>query len=69
MLKRGGRAVLSTAGAHSAARLESVHREAAERLGNQPTGRVVDRFNGAIVAREGVFRDPKPAGCFVVTKT
>jgi ubiquinone/menaquinone biosynthesis C-methylase UbiE len=133
VLKQGGRAVLSTAGAHSAARLESLHREAAERLGYQPTGRVVDRFNmehldlvrttfptaqryiredaflfpstevtlryygsgmidaienrppdnghrdpllrlvgegvEAIVAREGVFRDPKPAGCFVVTKT
>ena len=23
----------------------------------------------AIIAQEGVFRDPKPAGCFVVTKT
>jgi SAM-dependent methyltransferase len=133
VLKDGGRAVLTTAGADSAARLESLHRAAAERLGYQPAPRVIDRFNmehvdvvrsvfpavqrdirddaflfpstdstlryyasgmidaienrpmdnahrdpmlelvgegvEAIIAREGVFRDPKPAGCFVVTKT
>jgi ubiquinone/menaquinone biosynthesis C-methylase UbiE len=133
VLKRGGRAVLTTAGANSAARLESLHCEAALRLGYQPAGRVIERFNmdhldlvrsvfpttqrhihddafvfprtdvtlryyasgmldaiedrpvdnrhrdrllrlvgegvDAIIAREGVFRDPKPAGCFVVTKT
>jgi len=131
VLKPGGRAVLSTAGANSSARLESLHREAAERLGYKPTGRVIDRFNmdhldlvrsvfphavrdmrddafvfpsadvtvryyasgmidaianrpvdnvhrdqlltlvaervAAVIAREGVFRDPKPAGCFVVS--
>jgi ubiquinone/menaquinone biosynthesis C-methylase UbiE len=131
VLKPGGRAVLATAGANSAARLESLHREAAERLGYKPTGRVIDRFNmehldlvrsvfpnaerairddaflfpstevtlryyasgmidaianrpvdnshrdrllrlvregvDAIIACEGVFRDPKPAGCFVVS--
>ena len=130
VLKPGGRAVLTTAGANSAETLESLHREAAERLGYRPTGRVIDRFNmehldlvrsvfpdvqrdirddaflfpstdvtlryyasgmidaiadrpadnghrdqllrlvgegvDAMIAREGVFRDPKPAGCFVV---
>jgi SAM-dependent methyltransferase len=133
VLKDGGRAVLSTAGADSSARLEALHREACLRLGYQPAGRVIDRFNmdhvdrvrsvfptaqrfirddafvfpstdvtlryyasglidaledrpldnshrerlltlvgvsvDAIIAREGVFRDPKPAGCFMVTKT
>jgi ubiquinone/menaquinone biosynthesis C-methylase UbiE len=133
VLKDSGRAVLSSAGANSSARLESLHREAAERLGLRPTGRVIERFNmehvdvvrsvfpttrrdirddafvfpstevtlryyasgmidaienrpldnshrdrllrvvgegvDAIIAREGVFRDPKPSGCFVVTKT
>jgi SAM-dependent methyltransferase len=133
VLKPGGRAVLTTAGADSAKRLESLHREAALRLGYQPTGRVIDRFNmdhldvvrsvfstaqrdirddafvfptaevtlryyasgmidalanrpadnshrepmlrlvgegvEAVIARDGVFRDPKPAGCFVVMKT
>jgi ubiquinone/menaquinone biosynthesis C-methylase UbiE len=133
VLKPGGHAVLTTAGANSASRLESLHREAAERLGYKPTGRVIDRFNmehldlvrsvfptaerdirddaflfpstdvtlryyasgmidaiadrpvddghrdrllrlvaegvEPIIAREGVFRDPKPAGCFVVTRT
>jgi ubiquinone/menaquinone biosynthesis C-methylase UbiE len=133
VLKHAGRAVLTTAGASSAARLESLHRDASERLGYRPTGRVIDRFNmehvdlvrsvfptaqryirddaflfpstdvtlryyasgmvdaienrpvdnahrdrllrqvgegiDAIIAREGVFRYPKPAGCFVVTKT
>jgi hypothetical protein len=133
VLKDGGRAVLTTAGATSAANLEFLHREAAERLGYRPSGRVIDRFNmnhldavraifptaqryirddaflfpttdatlryyasgmidavenrppdnshrgrlltlvaegvDAIIAREGVFRDPKPAGCFVVTRT
>ncbi|HEY1294555.1 MAG TPA: class I SAM-dependent methyltransferase [Chloroflexota bacterium] len=133
VLKDGGRAVLTTAGADSAARLESLHCDAARRLGYQPAGRVIERFNmdhldlvrsvfpttqryirddafvfpsteltlryyasgmidaienrpvdnghreplmrlvgeavDAIIAREGVFRDPKPAGCFVVTKS
>ena len=133
VLKDGGRAVLTSPGANSSARLESLHREAALRLGYQPAGRVIERFNmdhldlvrsvfpitrrhirddafvfpstdvtlryyasgmidaiedrpvdnghrdrlmrqvgegiDAIIAREGVFRDPKPAGCFVVTKT
>ncbi len=133
VLKDGGRAVLSTAGARSSATLESLHREASQRLGYQPAGRVIDRFNtdhldrvrsvfpaaqlsirddaflfpstdvalryyasgmidaienrppdnnhrdrllslvgdgvDAIIAREGVFRDPKPAGSFLVTKT
>ena len=45
VLKQGGRAVLTTAGADSAARLDSLHRKAAERLGYTPTGRVIDRFN------------------------
>ena len=45
VLKSGGRAVLTTASADSAKRLESLHREAALRLGYQPTGRVIDRFN------------------------
>jgi ubiquinone/menaquinone biosynthesis C-methylase UbiE len=133
VLKHGGRAVLTTAGANSAMRLESLHREASQRLGYRPAGRVIERFNmdhldlvrsvfptverhirddaflfpntdftlryyasgmvdaienrpadnghrerllelvgegvEAIIAREGVFRDPKPAGCFVVAKT
>jgi ubiquinone/menaquinone biosynthesis C-methylase UbiE len=133
VLKPGGRAVLTTAGANSSARLESLHREASQRLGYQPAVRVIDLFNmdhldlvrsifptaqrymrddaflfpstdvtlryyasgmvdaiehrpvdnahrerllrlvgeavDAIIAREGVFRDPKPAGCFVVTNT
>jgi hypothetical protein len=133
VLKDGGRAVLTTAGANSAAKLESLHHHAAERLGYRPSGRVIERFNmdhldvvratfptaqryirddafvfpsadvtlryyssgmidaienrpmdnshrdpmltlvgegvDAIIAREGVFSDPKPAGCFVVTKT
>jgi hypothetical protein len=111
----------------------SLHREASQRLGYQPAGRVIERFNmdhlhlvrsvfpsaeryirddvflfpsadstlryyasgmidaiedrpvdnghrqrlldlvgegvETIIAREGVFKDPKPAGCFVVTKT
>jgi ubiquinone/menaquinone biosynthesis C-methylase UbiE len=132
VLKDGGRAVVTSAGANSSARLESLHREAALLLGYQPAGRVIDRFNmehldlvrsvfptaqryirddaflfpetdvtlryyasgmidaiehrpldnghrnrllkvvgegvDAIIAREGVFKDPKPAGCFVVTK-
>lgn len=131
VLKPGGRAILTTAAADSAERLEEFHRTAAERLGYQPTGRVIDRFNldhidvvravfpnverylredaflfpsteaavryyasgmveaianppadgshrarllqhvaeaiEAVIAREGVFRDPKSAGCFVVT--
>jgi len=133
VLKDGGRAVVTTAGANSSARLESLHREAALRLGYQPAGRVIERFNmdhqdlvrsvfptterhmrddaflfpstdvtlryyasgmidaiedrpadnshrdrllrlvgdgvDAIISREGVFRDAKPVGCFVVTKT
>jgi ubiquinone/menaquinone biosynthesis C-methylase UbiE len=133
VLKDRGRTVVTSAGANSSARLQSLHREAALRLGYQPAGRVIDRFNmqhldlvrsvfptaqryirddaflfprtdvtlryyasgmvdaiedrpvdnghrdrllrlvgegvDAIIAREGVFRDPKPAGCFVVTKT
>src|SRR5262249_13735312 len=126
VLKPGGRAVLSTAGANSSARLESLPREAAQRPGYKPTGRGNDPFNmdhldlvrsvfphavrdmrddafvfpsadvtvryyasgmidaianrpvdnghrdqlltlvaervAAVIAREGVFRDPKPAG-------
>jgi ubiquinone/menaquinone biosynthesis C-methylase UbiE len=131
VLKPGGRAILSTAAADSSARLEAIHRAAAERLGYQPASRVIDRFNldhidmvrgvfprverfiredafvfpsteataryyasgmieaianppadgshraqllprvtesvEAVIAREGIFRDPKSAGCFVVT--
>lgn len=131
VLKPGGLAVLSTAAADSSARLEAIHRAAAERLGYQSTGRVIDRFNldhmdvvrevfprvqsfiredafvfpssestlryyasgmieaiadppadgshrsqllplvaeavDEVIAREGVFRDPKSAGCFLVT--
>lgn len=132
VLKTGGRAVVSTPGVGSAARLEALHRDAAERLGYQPAGRVIDRFNmdhlelvrqvfpnaqrfiredafvfpstdvtlryyasgmidaivdrppdnshraqlldlvaecvESVIAHEGVFRDPKGAGCFVVSK-
>jgi len=123
--------VFSTAAADSSARLEAIHRAAAEQLGYQPVGRVIDRFNlehidqvrevfprverfiredafvfpstdatmryyasgmieaianppvdgshrsqllplvadgvEAVIAREGAFRDPKSAGCFVAT--
>lgn len=46
-------------------------------IGNRPADsghrerllRVVAEGVDAIIAREGVFRDPKPAGCFVVTRT
>jgi ubiquinone/menaquinone biosynthesis C-methylase UbiE len=132
VLRPGGRAVLTTAGAESSRRLEQLHRAAAGRLGYRPVGRVIDRFNldhlnvvrevfpdadrfvrddafvfpstevtlryyasGMIdaiadppfdgshrsrllplvaeqvesaISRDGVFRDPKPAGCFVVQK-
>jgi ubiquinone/menaquinone biosynthesis C-methylase UbiE len=131
VLKPTGRAVLSAAARDSCPRLEDLHRAAAERLGYQPVGRVIDRFNldhvdvvrevfprverfiredafvfpstdvaaryyasGMIdaianrppdgshrtqllplvaegvqsaISREGVFRDPKSAGCFVVS--
>jgi hypothetical protein len=40
---------------------DSGHRDGLLRL----VGEGVD----AIIVREGVFRDPKPARCFVVTKT
>jgi ubiquinone/menaquinone biosynthesis C-methylase UbiE len=132
ILKPGGRAVLATAAANSAERLESLHRAAAKQLGYHATGRVIERFNlehleivrsifpqtrrvvrddaflfpsaevaveyyasgmidaiadrpvdsshrpplralvgqqiASIVAHEGVFRDPKSAGCFIVRK-
>lgn len=41
--------------------LDNGHRDQLLRL----VGEDVDAF----IAREGVFRDPKPAGCFVVTRT
>jgi hypothetical protein len=31
--------------------------------------RLLGEGANAIIARDGVFRDPKPAGCFVVTRT
>jgi ubiquinone/menaquinone biosynthesis C-methylase UbiE len=130
VLKSAGRAVLTTNAKDHCARMNSLHRTAAARLGYQPVERVSDRFNldhlpwlremfprverfvredafvfpstetavryyasgmvdsiadppadsshragllslvgeriQAIIDREGVFRDPKNSGCFVV---